>query len=153
MKRKIIIIAFFIVIVTGVVVTVAWQPSSPKDREEIQKPDYSIQLPTAWDIETVPDDDVSLFFHNEQGETIGGLVLLRVDTLADIGNDPEEVKSMRTENYKVYRGVQAEANEQYYCFYIPQRNTGYLLYFSENKVRSDVQLMIAKSVKMKLKSL
>jgi hypothetical protein len=117
--------------------------------QQVAHTNYQFQVPGNWEVVYSEVGDPTVFFKDENQQDIGGLLLLRLENVKGLGERTEEIASLATNDYKVYKGVQND-DERFICFHIPNQNSGYQLFFKSNKVSEKEALSIAKTFKFKL---
>jgi hypothetical protein len=117
--------------------------------QQVSHTNYQFQVPGNWEVAYSEVGDPTVFFKDENQRDIGGLLLLRIENVKDLGESAEEITSLATNDYKVYKGVQND-DERFICFHIPNQNSGYQLFFKSNLVSEKEALSITKTFEFKL---
>jgi hypothetical protein len=115
--------------------------------QQVTNTTYQFQVPANWEVVYSEIGDPTVFFQDENQIEIGGLVLLRLEHVNDLGVPIVEMTSLATQNYNVFKGMQND--ERFICFHLPSKNTGYQLFFKSNKVSEKEMLAIVKTFKFK----
>jgi hypothetical protein len=111
---------------------------------------YSLRLPADL-VATQPhkDDATILFAHAASPDkTIGGVYILRMDSVAATYPHPIRVSGWGNDNLQLLTGTTPANHERYFCIYLPDRNTGYEIVFDLDAISKQKGLAIAKTFKL-----
>lgn len=148
MNNRNILIVVGVVILAILVLILSADVKPSEDRSPFRQTNYILDLPLAWDVKAYAKDDPTILFSDKSsGQPRGGVVLVRIDSEADIDPNAKPLSDWSDERVKVYTGIQqVEEQETYYMYYVPEEKVAYVLYFPYDKVKDNIKTAIAKSM-------
>ena len=108
---------------------------------------YSLKLPADL-VATQPnkgDATIRIARAASPDKTIGGVYILRMDSIAETYPHPTRVSGWGNEKLQLLTGTTPANHERYFCIYLPDRNTGYEIVFDLDAVSKQKGLAIAKT--------